>query len=65
MKKLLILIIIVLVVVLVWWMLAADKADAPTDTTEQSASIDAELQGLTDADLDAEFKEIDEDSARL
>jgi hypothetical protein len=68
MKKFLILLIVVAVVVLAWWMLSSDQATAPTtDQTAQSdsASIEAELSGLTDADLDAEFKAVDEDAAKL
>ncbi|MDO8602178.1 MAG: hypothetical protein Q7R62_03620 [bacterium] len=75
MKKLLILLIIVAVVVLVWWMLSSNKAAAPTTDLatststptgdESSATVEAELQGLTDTDLDAEFKAIDQDAAQL
>ena len=71
MKKLLILLVIVAVVVLVWWMLSSNQAEAPTTDTattgadQTATTIDAELQGLGDADLDAEFKQIDQDAQQL
>lgn len=74
MKKILILVIVVVVAVLAWWSLAGDKtAEAPTEAVgtaadtspATAATVETELQGLGDEDLDAELKAIDEDLKAL
>lgn len=72
MKKLLILVIIVIVAGLAWWMLPSDEATAPVadSTTNEStpattATVETELQGLGDEDLDAEMMAIDADIQAL
>ncbi len=72
MKKFLILGLIVIVAVIAWVSLSGDKAAAPTTdtmTTEQApataATVESDLQGLGDEDLDAEMMAIDADIKTL
>lgn len=64
MKKIIWLVVFVVVLGAVWFMASKNKAEAPTDEAKQ-VSVDAELDGLSDTDLEAEFSEIDADAAQL
>lgn len=71
MKKLLILLVIAAVAVVAWMTLSGDKAAAPaTDTATETqpattATVESDLQGLGDEDLDAEMMAIDADLKAL
>lgn len=65
-----IVIAVVVIALLAWWMLASDKAQAPVNdstasTDAETADISAQLDGLNDADLNAEFKDIDLQTEQL
>lgn len=73
MKKLVILIVIVVVAVLAWWALGDKQEEATPNAQDTSVvtepttatEVSTELEGLGDADLDAEMQAIDADLKAL
>lgn len=68
MKKMVILIVIVAVIALAWWVLSGSKTETSTTgeaMNGQTTTSNDDLEGLGEADLDAEFKVIDEDASKL
>ncbi len=66
-KKIIIGVVVVAVVVLAWWMFASKPATAPVDQNETTSdtSYNEELDGLNQADLNAEFQVTDSQVNKL
>ena len=72
-KKIWVIVGIIVIVALAWWMLSKQQVGAPTvsDTTASdqdaggTANISGELNGLQDADLNAEFQDVNSDTSQL
>ena len=56
---------VIVVALILWWMFASDKADAPASDSTADSDFSAELSGLNDADLNAEFQDVDKDLEQL
>lgn len=63
-KTLWIAVIIIVVGLLAWWFLAPKKAVSPV-VNENTASIGDQLQGLNDADMNAELNDVTQDVSKL
>lgn len=58
MKKLIIAVLIIIIALAAWMLLRSDDVAAPTVDSSAEA-ITAELDGLNQADLDAELRDVD------
>ena len=56
---------LVAVALLVWWMMSSKTQEVSPVINESTASISGELDGLNDADMNAEFKDVDQDVSQL
>lgn len=71
-KKIWISVGVIVLILLIWWVLTAKPAAAPAAapenpnaTTTASVDFNQELNSLNQADLNAEFKDINTDTSKL
>ncbi|MEZ4156484.1 MAG: hypothetical protein R3B52_00700 [Candidatus Paceibacterota bacterium] len=77
MKKATIVIVIIILIFLGYWIFVADKdgagsieqmeevGEVPGPEDDSAASMEAELEGLNQTDLETEFQDYDQDASQL
>ncbi len=54
------------VIIGIWYWVSADKAEAPTaENTSETSDLQAEVEGLNTADINAELQTVDKEAEQL